>query len=262
MFFLSTIDHQGRPTVSYKGGDPGFVRVIDRKTVAFPCYDGNGMFYSMGNLLGNQQVGLLFINFERPHRLRLQGVASVDDNDPLLSEFAEAQLVVRVLITEIFRNCPRYVHRYKKTEPSEFVPRATCETPLAPLKRIDDVQTALPAKDRARVEREGLLISRSEYENTWRTFRVAKSRTGHNLFFGVSFQFIEDFGEVVARPALGDFITDDVINMNAFRVNFKPGRRNVAIGSKVRCVQAPTRHHLVALRKHVFDGHVPIRKCK
>jgi len=164
MFFLSTIDHQGRPTVSYKGGDPGFVRVIDRKTVAFPCYDGNGMFYSMGNLLGNQQVGLLFINFEKPHRLRLQGVASVDDNDPLLREYAEAQLVVRVLVTEIFRNCPRYVHRYKKTEPSEFVPRSTCETPLAPWKRIDGAQSALPAKDRARVEREGLLRARTAYE--------------------------------------------------------------------------------------------------
>jgi len=164
MFFLSTIDHQGRPTVSYKGGDPGFVRVIDNKTVAFPCYDGNGMFYSMGNLLGNHQVGLLFINFEKPHRLRRQGVATVDDNDPLLSEYAEAQLVVRVLVTEIFRNCPRYVHRYKKVEPSEFVPRSTCETPFAPWKRIDDVQTVLPAKDRARVEREGILMSRAEYE--------------------------------------------------------------------------------------------------
>jgi uncharacterized protein len=164
MFFLSTIDHQGRPTVSYKGGDPGFVRVIDNKTVAFPCYDGNGMFYSMGNLFENHHVGLLFINFEKPHRLRLQGVASVDDNDPLLSEYAEAQLVVRVLVTEIFRNCPRYVHHYKKTEPSEFVPRPTCETPFAPWKRIDDMQTVLPAKDRARVEREGILISRAEYE--------------------------------------------------------------------------------------------------
>jgi len=164
MFFLSTVDHQGRPTVSYKGGDPGFVRVIDNKTVVFPCYDGNGMFYSMGNLLGNRHVGLLFINFEKPHRLRLQGVASVDDNDPLLSEYAEAQLVVRVLVTEIFRNCPRYVHHYKKTDPSEFVPRSTCETPFAPWKRIDDMQTVLPAKDRARVEREGILISRAEYE--------------------------------------------------------------------------------------------------
>jgi uncharacterized protein len=72
MFFLSTIDHQGRPTVSYEGGDPGFVRVLDNKTVAFPCYDGNGMFYSMGNVLGNPQVGMLFVNFEKPHRLRLQ----------------------------------------------------------------------------------------------------------------------------------------------------------------------------------------------
>ena len=92
MFFLSTIDHQGRPTVSYKGGDPGFVRVIDNKTIAFPCYDGNGMFYSMGNLMGNGQVGMLFIDFEKPHRLRLQGIANVENGDPLLQNYAEAQL--------------------------------------------------------------------------------------------------------------------------------------------------------------------------
>jgi len=164
MFFLSTIDHQGRPTVSYKGGDPGFVRVLDSKTVAFPCYDGNGMFYSMGNLLGNRQVGMLFVNFEKPHRLRLQGNACVDDNDPLLQEYSEAQLVVRVTVTEIFRNCPRYVHRYKKVQASEFVPRSTADTPLAPWKRVDDIQASLSAKDRARVEREGSLISRAEYE--------------------------------------------------------------------------------------------------
>ena len=164
MFFLSTIDHQGRPTVSYKGGDPGFVRVLDSKTVAFPCYDGNGMFYSMGNLLGNQHVGMLFINFEKPHRLRLQGLATVHDNDPLLPEYPEAQLIVRVTVTEIFRNCPRYVHHYRKIEPSKFVPRSTGETPIAPWKRVDDIQEALPARDRERVEREGGLISRVEYE--------------------------------------------------------------------------------------------------
>jgi uncharacterized protein len=164
MFFLSTIDHQGRPTVSYKGGDPGFVRVLDNKTVAFPCYDGNGMFYSMGNLLGNQHVGMLFINFEKPHRLRLQGIASVSDDDSLLPEYAEAQLIVRVTVTEIFRNCPRYVHHYKKIEPSKFVPRTTGETPIAPWKRVDDIQAVLPARDRARAEREGGLISRAEYE--------------------------------------------------------------------------------------------------
>src|SRR5580704_6599798 len=164
MFWLATIDHEGRPTVSYKGGEPGFVRVLDGTTLAFPCYDGNGMFYSMGNLVGNDKVGLLFLNFERPHRIRVQGIASVDDNDPLLTEYAEAQLIVRVSVTEIFRNCPRYVHRYKKIQPSEFVPRLTCETPLAPWKRVDDIQASLPAKDRARVEREGNLLSRAEYE--------------------------------------------------------------------------------------------------
>jgi predicted pyridoxine 5'-phosphate oxidase superfamily flavin-nucleotide-binding protein len=164
MFWLATIDHQGRPTVSYKGGDPGFVRVLDSTTVAFPCYDGNGMFYSMGNVLGNSQVGLLFVNFEKPHRLRVQGIASVDDNDPLLNDYAEAQLVVRVKVSEVFRNCPRYVHRYNKVTASEYVPRAECETPLAGWKRVDDVQASLPVKDRARVEREGGVVTRAEYE--------------------------------------------------------------------------------------------------
>ena len=82
MFWLASIDHQGRPTVSYKGGDPGFVRVLDDRTVAFPSFDGNGMFYSMGNIAGNDQVGMLFTNFEKPYRLRVQGTATIDGNDP------------------------------------------------------------------------------------------------------------------------------------------------------------------------------------
>ena len=122
------------------------------------------MFYSMGNLLGNQHVGMLFLNFEKPHRLRLQGIASVDDGDPLLPEYPEAQLIVRVTVTEIFRNCPRYVHHYKKVEPSKFVPRPAGETPIAPWKRVDDIQGVLPARDRERVKREGGLLSRAEYE--------------------------------------------------------------------------------------------------
>src|SRR5262245_27081748 len=152
MFWLATIDHQGRPTVSYKGGDPGFVRVLDETTLAFPCYDGNGMFYSMGNLLGNAQVGMLFVNFEKPHRLRVQGTASVDNNDPLLADYPEAQLIVRVAVAEIFRNCPRYVHHFIKVTRSEFVPQPGREAPMAPWKRVDDMQAALPAKDLGRIE--------------------------------------------------------------------------------------------------------------
>src|SRR6476660_2447623 len=79
MFFLATADAEGHPTCSYKGGEPGFVRVLDEHTIAFPNYDGNGMYLSMGNLRVNPNVGLLFIDFERRRRMRLEGVASIDE---------------------------------------------------------------------------------------------------------------------------------------------------------------------------------------
>jgi hypothetical protein len=164
MFWLATIDHEGRPTVSYKGGDPGFVRVIDPTTIAFPCYDGNGMFYSMGNLIGNSKIGMLFVRFERPHRLRVQGNATVLEDDPLLADYFEAQMIVRVAVTEVFRNCPRYVHRYKRADRSEFVPRDGTTTPFAGWKRVDDVQKDLPARDQGRAAVEGGVCSRAEYE--------------------------------------------------------------------------------------------------
>ena len=66
MFFLATADEHGMPQCSYKGGDPGFVRVVDEHTLAFPSYDGNGMYLSLGNLLVNPQVGILFIDFAQP----------------------------------------------------------------------------------------------------------------------------------------------------------------------------------------------------
>ena len=159
MFWFSTIDDRGRPTVSYKGGDPGFVRVVDATTLAFPCYDGNGMFYSMGNVIGNGKVGMLFMDFERPFRLRVQGNATLSEDDPLMSDFHEALLVVRVAVTEIFPNCPRYVHRYQKQERSKYVPRVETKTPLAGWKRIDMLQDDLPAKDQGRAEKEGGLIT-------------------------------------------------------------------------------------------------------
>ncbi|WP_438021574.1 pyridoxamine 5'-phosphate oxidase family protein [Sorangium sp. So ce315] len=163
MFFLSTVDHQGRPTVSYKGGAPGFVKVIDPKTVVFPSFDGNGMFFSMGNIAGNAQIGMLFIDFETPLRLRLQGVASVHTDDPLLAEYKEADLIVRVTVSDVWPNCPRYVHRYTKVAPSRYVPKDACETPLAGWKRIDLMQDVLPPKDHGRPEQSGGVITMGEW---------------------------------------------------------------------------------------------------
>ena len=130
MFFIATADAEGRPQCSYKGGDPGFVRVLDERTIAFPVYDGNGMYLTAGNALVNPHVGLLFIDFERRRRVRLNGVASVADDDALLAEYPEAQLVVRVEATEVFPNCPRYIHEYKLVQRSRFVPHEECRTPV------------------------------------------------------------------------------------------------------------------------------------
>ena len=163
MFFLSTVDHKGRPTVSYKGGDPGFVKVVDDTTVVFPSYDGNGMFLSMGNIKGNMNIGMLFINFETPHRLRLQGEASIHDDDPLIAAYKEADLIVRVKVSEIFVNCPRYVHKYQKVDPSKYVPRTECHTPLAGWKHIDMIQEVLPTRDQGRAGKEGGIISMEEW---------------------------------------------------------------------------------------------------
>lgn len=150
MFFLATADEDGRPQCSYKGGEPGFVRVLDEHTVAFPSYDGNGMYLSMGNALRNPNVGLLFIDFERHKRIRLNGVASIDEHDPLLAEYPEAQFIVRVQATQVFPNCPRYIHKLELVERSRFVPKEACETPVPEWKRREWSRDVLAAGDPAR----------------------------------------------------------------------------------------------------------------
>jgi uncharacterized protein len=149
MFFLATADAEGRPQCSYKGGDPGFVRVLDEHTIAFPIYDGNGMYVSAGNALVNPNVGLLFIDLEGRKRLRLNGVASIDNDDQLLVEYPEAQLVVRVRATQVFPNCPRYIHEYRLVRRSRFVPRAECTTPVPAWKTREWAHDVLPADDPA-----------------------------------------------------------------------------------------------------------------
>jgi hypothetical protein len=124
--------------------------VVDEHTIAFPVFDGNGMYLSAGNVLRNPHVGLLFIDFERGNRMRFNGEASIDEADPLLGEYPEAQFVVRVRARQVFPNCPRYIHKYEQVERSKFVPRAACATPVPDWKRMDWAQDALPANDPAR----------------------------------------------------------------------------------------------------------------
>jgi len=149
MFFLATADEDGFPTCSYKGGDPGFVRVLGERTLAFPVYDGNGMFLSLGNLTANPRVGLLFVDFEGQRRLRLDGIASVDLADPLLAAYERAQAVVRVEAVRVYPNCPRYIHKLQLVERSRFTPRADREPPVPDWKRREWARDVLPAGDPA-----------------------------------------------------------------------------------------------------------------
>ena len=122
-FFMATADAEGHPDCSFKGGAPGFVRVTAPDELTFPDYDGNGMFKSLGNLLVNANVGLLFIDLhEKPRRLRVNGEARVSRDDPLLAHMVGAQMIVRVKARAIFPNCPRYIPKLALAEPSKYVP--------------------------------------------------------------------------------------------------------------------------------------------
>jgi hypothetical protein len=138
-FFLATADEEGRPDCSFKGGMPGFVRITGPSELAFPDYDGNGMFKSLGNMLVNPEVGLLFIAMHgKPQRLRINGTASVRDDDPLLASTVGAQLIVRVTARVIFPNCPRYIPAMQLTEPSVYAPRAGTDAPEPGWKSFPD----------------------------------------------------------------------------------------------------------------------------
>ncbi len=149
MFFLATADAEGRPDCSYKGGRPGFVRVIGPGTLAFPSYDGNGMFKSLGNLLVNPHVGLLFVDFENPKRLRVNGRATVREDDPLLAEFIGAQLIVRVEVATAFPNCPRYIHKMQLVEESTYAPCEGHTPPVPEWKTRPVFREVLPPTDPA-----------------------------------------------------------------------------------------------------------------
>jgi uncharacterized protein len=160
MFWLASVDPQGAPTVSFKGGAPGFVHILDKRTLLFPNYDGNGMYYSMGNVASTAQIGMLFMSFDRPARLRVQGRAELTDDPTLVGRFPGAQFAVRVAISALITNCPRYIPRMTRTEGSRYIPNPlTGEQHIPGWKRIDLIQGVLPARDQNKADSVGGLIT-------------------------------------------------------------------------------------------------------
>ena len=150
MFFLATQGANGGLDCSYKGGEPGFVKVVDETTIAFPNYDGNGQYLSTGNIIETGKVGMLFVDFQNQWRMRVNGTATIDFDDPLRGEWPEAQFVVRVKTEEIFPNCPRYIHKMQVLEHSAYAPCEGHTPPIPDWKRRPEFREVLPPGDPAR----------------------------------------------------------------------------------------------------------------
>jgi uncharacterized protein len=164
MFWLASVDGKGSPTVSYKGGAPGFVHILDDKTLLFPNYDGNGMYYSMGNVATTASIGMLFMAFDRPARLRVQGQAQLTDDPAMVGRFPGAQFAVRVAITALITNCPRYIPRMTRVDASRYIPDPVTGVQHVPgWKRIDAIQDVLPARDQNKADTVGGLITMDEW---------------------------------------------------------------------------------------------------
>lgn len=163
-FYLSTVTADGEPTVSYKGGPVGFVRVVGENRLVFPNYDGNGMWLSMGNIDEASKVGMLFMDFETPWRIRVQGDAKLSKDPALVDLFPGANMVVVVDVTRVFQNCARYIHKHTRAEPqSIYVPDENGNQPFPAWKRIDMIQDFLHDRDQGRAETEGGLITLEDY---------------------------------------------------------------------------------------------------
>ena len=143
-FFLTSVDQDGFPTVSYKGGNAGLVQVVDPVTLRFPCFDGNGMWLSMGNIADTSKVGLMFINMVEPHRIRVQGTAQLVRDPQVLKQWKDVALAVEVSITRTWINCPRYIHPMAKLGQSKHVPRDGHQTEPAQWKSLEIIADVVP----------------------------------------------------------------------------------------------------------------------
>ena len=143
VFFLAT-SFENSVDCSMKGGEPGFIRVIGPSTLAFPDYDGNRMYRSLGNILNNPNVGLLFVRFDGVStRLRVNGVAEVDDRPKAISGLPGAKRLIRVTARDIFPNCPRYVPEMEGAQPSIYAPRAGYTPPEPEWKSRDYIKNLI-----------------------------------------------------------------------------------------------------------------------
>lgn len=150
-FFLATSSGENTDC-SFKGGPKGFMRIIAPHRVIFPDYDGNRMYKSLGNIVDNPNVGMLFMRFasEADHRylrVHINGVATLHDDHPALAEYPGAKRIIEVETRHIYLNCPRYVPEMTRVEASPYIPEEGKEQPTPPWKMKPGIKEALEGSE-------------------------------------------------------------------------------------------------------------------
>jgi len=115
-FFLATSSQAGEPNINFKGGEAGFIHIIDDNTILFPDFDGNGIFHGINDMMHNPNVAMLFIDFKNTMRYKANGIATIIDDQDEISQYLDLKgfdyppRVIKVKITYAIRNCSKNIH--------------------------------------------------------------------------------------------------------------------------------------------------------
>ena len=118
MFYLGTANAEGQPYIQYRGGAPGFLKVIDPHTLGFADFGGNRQYISLGNLSENHRAFLFLMDYAERRRIKVWGQARVVEDDPRLIETLRIPgypaKVERAIVFEVEAwdvNCQKQIHR-------------------------------------------------------------------------------------------------------------------------------------------------------
>lgn len=139
-FYFATASADGQPYIQHRGGPKGFIKVLDKHTIAFADYSGNRQFITQGNLSENPKAYIFVMNYAHRQRVKIWGEARVVEDDPALTRSlmpqgyrARPEQVILFKVTAWDSNCPQHI-------PQKF--------------DAADVAAALAAKDRRIAELE------------------------------------------------------------------------------------------------------------
>lgn len=126
-FFIATANSDGHCDASFRGreydasGEPlPALRVIDQSRLIFPDFSGNGLYNSLGNILTNPHIGMLFMDFGRQRRARVNGIAQIiTADDEIRKIWPRAQAAILVTVEQAYGNCPARIPMMRMVEGSD-----------------------------------------------------------------------------------------------------------------------------------------------